>query len=304
MARPARPVPDAQGRRDSISAALFLAPALILVGLFVAWPLVHSGSLSFYQWNGASKPKFIGLDNYTRLAVDGYFWAALSRNLVIAVTAIAFQVFLALGIAYVLVRMYARLGRLFLFLYLVPVIVSEICIGLLWRFIYNPYFGLVNGMLKAVGLDSLQRGWLGESSTAFAAVIVVMSFTYLGLYVLLFVGALRNVPESIYEAAELDGATHYHAFFFISIPMVWDTVRSNILLCIVGSLKTFSLVFVLTNGGPNRASEVISTYLYSVGFNSFEMGYAATIGFTQMLLTGVGAWLIFRTMSRNKEPVT
>jgi raffinose/stachyose/melibiose transport system permease protein len=304
MTRPARQSPDAQDRRDSVSAALFLAPALLLVGAFVVWPLIHSGTLSFYRWNGASAPDFIGLDNYTRLVTDGYFWAALLRNVVIAVTAIGLQVFLALAIAYALVRMYARIGRVFLFLYLVPVIISEICIGLLWRFIYNPYFGLVNGLLRGLGLDSLQRGWLGESGTAFGAIIVVMSFTYLGLYVLLFVGALRNVPESIYEAAEIDGATHYHAFFAITVPMVWDTVRANILLCIVGSLKTFSLVFVLTNGGPNRASEVISTYLYSVGFGSFEMGYAATIGFVQMLLTGVGAFIVFRTMSRRSDVTT
>lgn len=301
MKKPTAPRADDQDRRDSLNAALFLAPALVLVGVFVAWPLIHSGTLSFYRWNGASAPEFIGVGNYTRLALDGYFWAALIRNIVVALTAIVLQVFLALGIAYALVRMFPSLGRVLLFLYLVPVMISEICIGLLWRFIYNPYFGLVNGLLKAMGLGDLQRGWLGESGTAFAAVIVVMSFTYLGLYVLLFVGALRNVPESIYEAAELDGAGHYRVFRSITIPMVWDTVRANILLCIVGSLKTFSLVFVLTNGGPNRASEVISTYLYSVGFSSFEMGYAATIGFVQMLLTGIGAWIIFRTMMNRKD---
>jgi len=183
----------------------------------------------------------------------------------------------------------------------VPVMVSEICIGLLWRFMYNPYFGLVNAGLKAVGLDSLKRGWLGESDTAFLAVVVVMSFTYLGLYVLLFTAAVRSVSESVYEAAEIDGAGHWRKFFSITIPMVWDAVRANSLLAIIGSLKTFSLVFVLTNGGPSHASEVVSTYLYKIGFGSFEMGYAATIGFAQMVLTALAAWVVFRYLKRKGD---
>jgi raffinose/stachyose/melibiose transport system permease protein len=287
-------------KRDSRYALLFLLPTLILVVGFVAYPVVYSSVLSFYSWNGTATPVFVGLDNFLRLAGDGFFWAALARNLAVAASAIVLQVLLALVIAYCLVRIVGKIGRLFLFLYLVPVIVSEICIGLLWRFIYNPYFGLLNAALKAVGLQSLATGWLGQSSTAFAAVVAVMSFTYLGLYVLLFVAAVRNVPDSIYEAAALDGAGHFRSLFSITVPMVWDSVRANVMLCIIGSLKTFSLVFVLTNGGPNHASEVVSTYLYKIGFSAFEMGYAATIGFAQMLLTAIGAWVVFRGLRSSK----
>ncbi|MDZ5452249.1 sugar ABC transporter permease [Labrys sp. ZIDIC5] len=287
---------DPSASRDARYAFAFLLPTLILVGLFVAYPLLHSGVLSFYQWNGSAAPVFVGLDNFVRLAGDGFFWAALARNLAVAVSAIVLQVLLALLIAYCLVRIVGEVGRFFLFLYLVPVIVSEVCIGLLWRFIYNPYFGLLNAGLKALGLGSLASGWLGQSSTAFASVVAVMSFTYLGLYVLLFVAAIRNVPESVFEAAELDGAGHWRSFVSVTVPMVWDTLRANVLLCVIGSLKTFSLVFVLTNGGPNHASEVVSTYLYKVGFNAFEMGYAATIGFAQMLLTAIGAFIVFRAL--------
>lgn len=287
---------DPSASRDARYAFAFLLPTLILVGLFVAYPVLHSGVLSFYQWNGSAAPVFVGLDNFVRLAGDGFFWAALARNLAVAVSAIVLQVLLALLIAYCLVRIVGEVGRFFLFLYLVPVIVSEVCIGLLWRFIYNPYFGLLNAGLKALGLGSLASGWLGQSSTAFASVVAVMSFTYLGLYVLLFVAAIRNVPESVFEAAELDGAGHWRSFVSVTVPMVWDTLRANVLLCVIGSLKTFSLVFVLTNGGPNHASEVVSTYLYKVGFNAFEMGYAATIGFAQMLLTAIGAFIVFRAL--------
>lgn len=285
-------------KRDSRAAILFLLPAAILIAVFVAYPIAYAGWLSFFRWDGASAPLFVGFDNFVRLSMDPVFWQALGRNLIVAATAIIFQVFLALAIAYCLVRIVPFVSRAFLFCYLVPVMVSEICIGLLWRFMYNPYFGLVNAALKALGLESLQRGWLGESGTAFSAVVVVMSFTYLGLYVLLFVAAVRSVPESLYEAADIDGAGHWTKFSRITIPMVWDAVRANILLAIIGSLKTFSLVFVLTNGGPNQASEVVSTYLYKVGFSSFEMGYAATIGVAQMILTAVGAFVVFRFLKR------
>jgi len=288
----------ASSRRDDRAALLFLLPAIVLVAVFIAYPIIYAGWLSFFKWDGASGPEFIGFGNFLRLSTDPVFWQALGRNLLVALTAMVLQVFLALVIAYCLVRIVPFASRLFLFCYLVPVMVSEICIGLLWRFMYNPYFGLVNAGLKAVGLGSLQRGWLGESGTAFWAVIVVMSFTYLGLYVLLFVAAVRSVPESLYEAAEIDGAGHFSKFFSITVPTVWDAVRANMLLAIIGSLKTFSLVFVLTNGGPNQASEVVSTYLFKTGFGSFEMGYAATIGFAQMVLTALGAWVIFGYFKR------
>lgn len=289
---------DVAPKEQTRAALLFLLPAFVLIAVFVAYPIVYAGWLSFFQWDGASAPAFVGLDNFLRLATDAIFWKSLGRNLLIAATAIVLQVFLALLIAYCLVRIVPFVSRLFLFFYLVPVMVSEICIGLLWRFMYNPYFGLVNASLKALGLGSLQRGWLGDSATAFPAVVVVMSFTYLGLYVLLFVAAVRNVPETLYETAEIDGAGHFTKFFSITVPMVWDAVRANTLLAIIGSLKTFSLVFVLTNGGPNHASEVVSTYLYKAGFSSFEMGYAATIGFAQMVLTAAGAFIIFRYLKR------
>lgn len=289
---------DVAPKQQTRAALLFLLPAFVLVAVFVAYPIVYAGWLSFFRWDGASAPAFIGADNFLRLATDAIFWKSLGRNLLIAATAIVLQVFLALLIAYCLVRIVPFVSRLFLFFYLVPVMVSEICIGLLWRFMYNPYFGLVNASLKALGLGSLQRGWLGDSATAFPAVVVVMSFTYLGLYVLLFVAAVRNVPETLYETAEIDGAGHFTKFFSVTVPMVWDAVRANTLLAIIGSLKTFSLVFVLTNGGPNHASEVVSTYLYKAGFSSFEMGYAATIGFAQMVLTAIGAFIIFRYLKR------
>ncbi len=289
-------------RRESRTAFTYLVPALLFLLVFMVYPMIYSGVLSFFQWSGVAAKTFVGFQNFTRLFTDQYFWRALTNNITVAAAAMVFQVFVALVVAYILVRVAGKASKLFLFIYLVPMVVSEICIGLLWGFIYNPYFGLINAVLRGIGLDSLALGWLGEAATAFPAVINTMNFTYLGLYVLLFVNAIQATPEDVFDAAKIDGAGGIRTFFNVAVPMIWESVSSTILLAIISSFKTFSLVFVLTNGGPNHRSEVLSTYLYKMGFNSFQMGYASTIGFVQMILTAsAGVIVLFAMSSKNRE---
>ena len=190
-----------------------------------------------------------------------------------------------------------------MFIYVMPVVISEICIGLLWGFVYNPYFGLLNGFLKMVGLESLTQGWLGDPQTAMPAVLLVMNLTYFGLYLLLFVAAFQNVDQSVYDAAALDGAGHIRTFFSISVPMVRSDIQATTLLAVVSSFKTFSLIYVLTRGGPGHSTEVVSPYLYRTGFNNFEAGYASTIGFAQIVLTSVVALVALAAMRRGHKGV-
>jgi raffinose/stachyose/melibiose transport system permease protein len=278
---------------------VFLAPALLLVLAFVAFPIAYSGYLSLFSWDGTSAKRFIGLANFRKLLQDGQFWHALEHNGLVAASAVVAQIFLGLVIAYCLVRVIPSVKRLYMFCYMVPVVISEICIALIWSFLYNPTFGMLNAFLKVVGLQRLQHGWLGDQHTAFIAVLVTMSFTYLGLYVLLFVSAMQNVDEGLYEAALLDGAGSVRMFFSITLPAIADSIQSTTLLAVITSFKTFSLVYVLTGGGPDHATEVVSTLLYKTGFITFDQGYAATIGFTQMLLTALVGLLVFRGLRRN-----
>jgi raffinose/stachyose/melibiose transport system permease protein len=271
---------------------------LVMVGVFVVFPIGYAGYLSLYQWNGGGPKRYVGLDNYGKIISDSVFWHSLLNNVFVAVTAIVAQIFLGLVLAYCLVRIVPGVKRTYMFCYMIPVVVSEICIALLWSFMYNPSFGLVNGLLSALGLDSLTHGWLGDPKTAFPAVLVVMSFTYLGLYVLLFVSAMQNVPEDLYEAARIDGAGSVRMFFSITLPAISDSIQSTTLLAVISSFKTFTLVYVLTSGGPNHATEVVSTLLYKTGFITFDQGYAATIGFTQMILTAAAGLLVFRVLRR------
>ncbi|MCW3841777.1 sugar ABC transporter permease [Micromonospora yasonensis] len=288
-------------RRDARAALLFLAPAVLFLAAFVAYPLLTAGVLSFHSWDGVSPRQWTGLANYERLLGDRIFWGSLRNNILVALTAIVFQVGVGMVIAYWLVRVVPRIKRFAMFLYVVPVVISEICIGLLWGFVYNPYFGLLNGFLNAVGLDELARGWLGDRSTAMPAVLVVMNLTYLGLYILLFVAAFENVDKAVYDAAAIDGAGHYRTFFSVSVPMVWSNVQATTLLAVVSSFKTFSLVYVLTRGGPNNATDVVSTYLFQTGFGNFEAGYASTIGFVQILLTAAVGVFVLGLMRRGKR---
>ena len=284
-------------RRESLIAILFLTPVLGFLFAFVAYPLLTAGVLSFFSWDGFSPRVWIGFDNFTRLAGDAVFWSSLKNNALIAVAAVLFQVGFGMVIAYWLVRVVPRFKRAAMFLYVIPVVISEICIGLLWSFVYNPYFGLLNGFLKVVGLGDLAQGWLGDKSTAMPAVLVVMNLTYLGLYILLFVAAFQDIDESVYEAAALDGAGHFRTFFGISVPMILSNVQATTLLAVVSSFKTFSLIFVMTRGGPSNATDVVSTYLFKVGFGNFEAGYASAIGIAQLLITvfiGVFVLGIFR----------
>lgn len=287
-------------RRHSRAALVLLAPAAAFLVLFVFYPLVTAGVLSFHTWDGVSLRTWNGLGNYERLIGDEVFWRAIGNNVLVAGVAVVFQVAAAMLIAYWLVRVIPQLKRIAMFGYVVPVVISEICIGLLWGFIYNPYFGMLNSALEAVGLDGLTHGWLGDSATAMPAVLNVMNLTYLGLYVLLFVAAFQNVDRTVYDAASIDGAGHWRTFFSVSVPMIWGDVQATTLLALISSFKTFSLVFVLTRGGPDHASEVVSTYMYSTGFENFEAGYASTVGIAQMVLAAAFGIVVLALLRRRK----
>lgn len=290
-------------RRDVKAAVLFLLPALAFIAAFVVYPLTTAGVLSFYSWDGVSVREWVGLGNYQRLLHDAVFWGSLRNNALIAVVSVVFQVGAGLVVGYWLVRVVPRIKRVAMFIYVMPVVISEICIGLLWGFVYNPYFGLLNGFLELIGLDGASRGWLGDPQTAMPAVLVVMNLTYFGLYLLLFVAAFQNVDQSVYDAAALDGAGHFRTFLNVSVPMVWSNFQATLLLAVVSAFKTFSLIFVLTRGGPGTSTDVVSTYLYRTGFNNFESGYASTIGFAQIVLTTVVGVVALTAMRRAQRKV-
>jgi len=258
---------------------LFLAPTLILMGVFVVWPILSSFELSLYDWNGIDLTRdYVGLENWNRLIADPIFWKAFGNNLIVVVLSIAIQMPIAMLLAIVL----ERGGRLWFFrifktVWFFPLLMSSVAIGILFKYIYDPSFGVVTAFLRSVGLDFLVRSWLGDPAVALYSVIAVICWQYIPFYMILFLAALNGIPEDLREAALIDGANERDYYWRIAIPLVRGTVRTAIVLSLIGSLKYFDLIWVMTEGGPNNASELMATYMYKKAFPSFDMGYGSTI---------------------------
>ncbi|MDQ3810349.1 MAG: sugar ABC transporter permease [Chloroflexota bacterium] len=263
-------------REGSIIAA-FIAPALLVYGIFVLYPIVQSVAYSFYQWSGiAPGSTFVGLGNYQQVLQTPVFWKALGNNLILVIASIVTQLPAALAIA-LLLSTKLRGMRLFRTIYLFPLLMSTVAIALLWTFIYNPNLGLLNALLQGLNLRGWQRGWLGDEATALWAVIGVISWHYVPFYMVLFLAGLTNIPHELYEAARLDGAGNWGVFQHVTLPLMRGVIRTAAILSLIGSLKYFDLIWVMTGGGPNNATELMATYMYKQAFEQYRMGYASSV---------------------------
>jgi raffinose/stachyose/melibiose transport system permease protein len=258
--------------------AAFLFPALALIGLYLIYPIVQSVQLSFFSWDGVHPVReFIGLDNWQRLASDGVFWQAFRNNVVLVFASIGLQLPIAMALAVVLDRLGRRLARVLRVLYFVPLLLSTVAIGVLFRSVYDGTFGLLNGMLELIGLDALTQQWLGQQSTALAAVIFVVVWQWVPFYMILFGAALADLPGDLQDAARVDGATENEYFFRVALPQLRPIIGVGVVLSLIGSLKYFDVVWVMTGGGPVHATELMATYMFTKSFRTNEVGYGATI---------------------------
>jgi len=177
--------------------------------------------------------------------------------------------------------------RLFKLLYFIPMMLSAVAIGITWKFIYEPNYGLLNGFLRVVGLDVLARGWLGEPVPALAAVIATICWQFIPFYMVIFAAALAGISEELIEAAYIDGASPTKTFFRISLPLLRNAIRTAAILSLTGSLKYFGLIYVMTEGGPDHATELLATYMYKQAFTNFNMGYGSTVAVFMFLISFV-----------------
>lgn len=274
----------------------FLAPAAILYVGFVGWPLVQALLLSLYRFRGVSaRRKFIGFDNFKKLAGDDIFRGAMEHNLLLLFGAGVTIIVLALLLAHAL-RGGGRLAKTARAIYLFPQIVSAVVVAVLWQFIFNPT-GLFNATLSGLHMESWTHAWLGESKWALAAVGVAFVWWALGFYVMLFEAGLKQIPEEITEAAALDGSLGWHRFRSITWPLLFSVKRIAVIYLIINSMNVFALVYLMSRGGPDHHSEVMLTYLYDQAFASSNFGYATAVAIGNfaliMVLTGI-VMLVFR----------
>lgn len=268
---------------------LWIVPAVILLGTFVYYPIIQNFQLSLYRWNAFSpNAVFVGGDNYAKAWSDPVFWRALTNNIWYAVVSLIFQVGFALVLAAILEEFVHRRLRGFLrTLYFIPAVISITVAGILFSFIYNPQFGLLNRLLEAVGLGGWTHAWLGEQSTAMGAIIAMSQWQNFGYTAVLFVVALQRIPREYYEAAKIDGAGLVRQFFSITVPLVREMTTLLIIITVSGAFLVFNEVMVMTAGGPANSTHVLGTWLYFNAFMSDDMGYASAIATVIFVITFV-----------------
>ena len=264
---------------------IFLLPALALFCAVLIAPIGASGYFSFFDWNGFTEQTFIGFSNYKELFTSNSigFMKALGNSLLLALLSVFIQLPLALALALTLGKK-IKGERVFLSVYFMPVLISTVVIGQLWAKIYNPDYGILNVALRSIGLDSLTRIWLGDKSTVLAAVFVPILWQYVGYHMLLLYAGVKSVPTELREAAMLDGANDRQVNRYIILPFIKPIIRISVIFAVTGSLKSFDLIYVLTNGGPLHKTEVPSTLMINMLFLRNRYGMGSTIAVILILL--------------------
>jgi ABC-type sugar transport system permease subunit len=290
------PVPSPSGRFGSklkrsqrVAGYLFVLPTLALFLAFVGWPIVQTIYLSLSKWSGFGDKTFVGLENYTRMVADPVARHALVVTLIFTAATTVVQTVLGIVIAVLVNEVWRKVGIVVRTILFIPGIVSFVVSGVLWKLIYDPNVGTLNRLLGAVGLDGLQHTWLADRSTVLPAIIVVAIWGGVGMNMLIFFAGIQGIDPGLYEAAEVDGAGPVQRFFHITVPSLRVVTGIVVSLGLLNGFKIFDIIYVMTGGGPNHATEVFGTYLYSLAFGSTsgslpQFGYASAFSVVVMIM--------------------
>lgn len=263
--------------RESATYYAMLLPALIVYAMFYLTPIARAIELSFFRWRGISPVmRFIGLSNYVRLLHDWRFYHSFMVTLILTFGTLTAYVTLGFTLAW-FAHKYRRLGKVTTSIILFPYIIMPVATGIMWSWIYDPQIGLINSFLRAVGLGFLAREWLSDPNLVIPAIILTYIWGGIGFYTIMFLVGLDNIPQSIYDAAKIDGLTDFQTATRVILPMLKELLAVIIILCITSSFKAFALIWTLTEGGPGYASEVVALYLYHAAFSYWRAGYACAI---------------------------
>ena len=278
--------------------ALYILPPLLLIVALIYIPIIMTGYYSLTQWDGIGQMKFIGLDNYKELIKDGMFWKSVYHSFLLAV----FSVISLLGYLAVSLVLSGKVkgANLLRKIYLIPMLLSSVAIGQLWLRIYHPSNGMLNHFLSFLGIEN-PPNWLADPSIVLYAIFIPIIWQYAGFYILIYYAALKSIPPSIIEAAIIDGANPLQLAYKIKVPLISGVIKVTIVLAVVGSLKYFDLIYVMTDGGPNVASEVMASYMYHKAFRSFNFGYGSTVAFSLLFICMIVTWLIRKLTNSSEE---
>lgn len=267
---------------DALTGYAFLAPSLVLLGVFLFVPLVGAFVISLQQTNGFGDGVFVGLDNYGRLLTDPAFWRATLNTALFTLVVVPVSMALGLGIAVLLNSVLPGRG-VFRTVVVLPMVISGVATALIGVLIFDQNNGIVNKLLGSVGLGSVP--WQSSAPAAFASVVLVTLWWRIGFNMIIYLAGLQGIAPELYEAARIDGAGSWQRFRHITWPMVGPSTFFLLIMNVIYSFQVFDIVFVLTRGGPGNATSVLVTYAYDTGFVTRDQGYAAAIGMFLLVVT-------------------
>lgn len=290
----ARTIHSPTARREAIYGYVFIAPAVLGFLIWIAGPMIFSAWVSLTEWDLLSAPAFVGLSNYQAMLQDPLFLQSLKVTAYFTLVSVPLFQALALAVA-LLMNVNVRGISLFRTIYYLPSIVPVVANAMLWSWVFNSEFGLLNAGLRAIGLPKVL--WLQNPVWSMPA-LITMSLWGLGGAMLIYLAGLQGVPQQLYEAAELDGASYWHRFRHVTIPMISPVIFFNLLMGLIGALQTFTQGYIITNGGPQNSTLFYALYIYRRAFTDFKMGYAAALAWVLFVIVLVLSVLVFRYLGR------
>jgi multiple sugar transport system permease protein len=285
-----------RSRRQNLAGWLFVGPVIAGVLVFQIAPVLASLAVSFTNWTGLRQPRFVALDNYVRLFTrDDEFYRSLFNTGIFTVATVALSIIIGLGLA-VLCNQKVRGVGIFRTLYYSPVVTNVVAIGFVWFWLYEPNNGLLNSLLRSVGLPA--PAWLSDSNVALVAVIIVAIWQGVGYPMVILLAGLQSIDSSLLEAATVDGASAWRRFWSVTVPLLTPSLFFLIITQFIASFQVFGIIYVMTSGGPNNATQVFIYKIYTAAFAEGRLGYASAMGWILFVIVGLITALQWRLERR------
>ncbi len=276
-----------------------LIPTLLTYSIFIIIPVFIAVYYSFTQYSGLGKAKFIGVGNYIRMFGDKLFLIALRNTLLVLALS---TVFLLIGsfLTALIMNVGFKGNAFFKMIVFAPYVIAPIIIGIIWGYILNPNYGMLNSVLRGLGLDVLAIEWIGGTKWSPLSFALIFTWQMLGFHATIFLSGIKTIPGEMYEASAIDGANGLQRAFFITIPMLKETIIINTVLIVTGVFKIYELVYQMTGGGPAHQSELLTSYMYFTVFTSRRYGYGMSIAVVILAFSVIGSFSYIRIAARKK----
>ncbi|UAL47080.1 sugar ABC transporter permease [Sutcliffiella horikoshii] len=288
-------------KRNPLTPFLFLVPGLIILGAFIFYPMLHAIWLSFTNYNIVNDAEFIGLENYQALLEDPLFWKVLGQTLLYLIIVVPALVVLPIFLAILVNKQIKGIG-FFRSAYYIPVVTSMVVVGIAWKWVYADQ-GVLNYILDSLGVISAPVNWLTSTSTSIFAVMIVTIWKGLGYYMVIYLAGLQSIPDDLYEAADIDGASKWKQIWHITVPLLMPSIMIVTIMSSISAMKVFEEIYVMTGGGPLNSSKTLVFYIYQEAFEKLQMGYASAAGVVLFLITLIFSIINIKFMNKKENVI-